>query len=133
MPPRLKGIDHVHIYVPDRAAAQRWYAEMLDLHPAEAFSQWATPSGPLTLENEEGSVHLALFEREQTPGSTLALGASGEEFLAWCAHFASLDMSIRVSDHELAFSLYFSDPWGNQHEITSYDHELIRLARQNLA
>ncbi|WP_176491141.1 MULTISPECIES: VOC family protein [Microbulbifer] len=29
MPPKLSGIDHVHIYVSDRPAAHHWYQEVL--------------------------------------------------------------------------------------------------------
>jgi catechol-2,3-dioxygenase len=34
-------------------------------------------------------------------------------------------LEVRVADHELAWSLYFQDPDGNTHEITSYDHEFV--------
>ena len=31
-------------------------------------------------------------------------------------------------DHETALSIYFSDPWGHNLEITTYDHDRARRA-----
>ena len=31
-------------------------------------------------------------------------------------------------DHDRAFSLYFSDPWGHHLELTTYEHEAVRAA-----
>ena len=35
-------LDHVHIRVPDRAEAARWYAEHLGFEPVDAYDFWAT-------------------------------------------------------------------------------------------
>jgi catechol 2,3-dioxygenase-like lactoylglutathione lyase family enzyme len=35
-------LDHVHIRVPDRAEAARWYAEHLGFEPVEAYDFWAS-------------------------------------------------------------------------------------------
>ena len=67
--PALTGIDHIHVYVDDRAAAERWYRDVLGFTVVEKFRFWATPDGPLTLENAEGNVHLALFRAEQADGN----------------------------------------------------------------
>ena len=32
MAPNLQDIDHIHVLVADRAAAERWYAQALGLH-----------------------------------------------------------------------------------------------------
>jgi len=86
---------------------------------------WAVENGPLTLENPEGTVHLALFESDRSPTSTIAFGASGEEFLAWKAHLESHAIDLRITDHQLAWSMYFSDPFGNCHEITTNDYDMV--------
>ena len=81
MAPKLSGIDHVHVYVSDRDEAESWYLDVLGFRSAEAFRVWATPEGPLVMENPEGTVHLALFERKSHPDtSAIAFGASGAEF-----------------------------------------------------
>ena len=126
MIPKMDGIDHVHVYVANWNDAEQWYQEVLGFKRVEKFMVWAVKGGPLTLENAEGNVHLALFEREDHPDtSAIAFGATGEEFLAWKAHLESRDLELRVTDHNLAYSLYFSDPWGNLHEITTYDHDRV--------
>jgi catechol 2,3-dioxygenase len=126
MPPNLSGIDHVHVYVRSWQEAEPWYQSVLGFKRLEAFMSWAVDGGPLTLEDASGKVHLALFESDQPPTSTIAFGASGEEFLAWRAHLQEQGLELRLADHSLAWSLYFSDPFGNYHEITTYEHDLVR-------
>ena len=125
MIPRLSGIDHVHVYVTGWSEAEQWYATVLGFRRVEALMVWAVENGPLTLENPEGNVHLALFESDSPPNSTIAFGANGKEFLAWKAHLESHSLELRLTDHKLAWSLYFSDPFGNLHEITTYDYEFV--------
>jgi len=124
----LNGIDHVHVYVTDREAAVAWYRKILGFEPLEKFSSWATETGPLTLEDPSGTVHLALFESDKSATSTIAFGASGEEFLAWKSYLEAQLPELRMADHKLAWSMYFHDPFGNYHEITTYEHELVRAA-----
>jgi catechol 2,3-dioxygenase-like lactoylglutathione lyase family enzyme len=126
MIPTLTGIDHVHVYVTDRQAAEDWYRDVMGFERVEALMSWATEQGPLTLEDPSGTVHLALFESDQGPDTTIAFGANGDEFLAWKAHLEANGLDLRVADHDLAFSLYFRDPDGNMHEITTYQHEFVR-------
>ena len=131
MTPKLNGIDHVHIYVADWGEAEDWYETVLGFKRVDALMAWAVKNGPLTLENPEGKIHLALFERDSLPDSSvIAFGASGEEFLAWKAHLEGHSLELRLTDHKLAYSLYFSDPWGNLHEITTNerDHVAKQLA-----
>lgn len=125
MPPKLSGIDHVHVYVSDRSEAAEWYGSVLGLRPVEALMAWATEKGPLTLADAQGKVHLALFQSDKAPNSTIAFGADGEEFLSWKAHLESHSLELRLADHKLAWSLYFSDPFGNTHEITTWDYEFV--------
>jgi GNAT superfamily N-acetyltransferase/catechol 2,3-dioxygenase-like lactoylglutathione lyase family enzyme len=127
MTPALQSVDHIHVYVADRKAAERWYADMLGFTRVAQLASWAA-TGPLTIGNPSGSVHLALFERPAKEcRSTIAFAASATEFLAWRAHLASkLGSPVEAVDHELAWSLYFYDPDGNPYEITSYEYEAIR-------
>lgn len=132
MTPELSGVDHLHVNVGNRAEAEKWYASVLNFRRVDALMAWAVDGGPLTVENPPGTVHLALFEAEN-PASTkaIAFGATGENFLRWKAHLESLGLKLRVTDHTMAYSLYFSDPWGNMHEITTFerDHVAERLAK----
>jgi len=61
---RMGRLDHVHIRVPDRAAAAAWYAEHLGFEPVEQFDFWASgvDGGPLQISADGGDTSLALFE-----------------------------------------------------------------------
>ena len=126
MLPTLKGFDHVHVNVASWAKAEKWYEETLGFKRIDALMAWAVKNGPLTIENPEGTIHLALFESENPKSiSAVAFGATGEEFLSWKTHLEQLGLKLRVTDHKMAYSLYFHDPWGNMHEITTYERDYV--------
>jgi len=132
MTPQLNHIDHIHIQVSDRPAAESWYKAVLGLRRKASLESWAVPHGPLMLENESGTVVFALFQRKpQEHDSTIALNVSGQQFLQWCEHLAqALAKELPHVDHGLAWSIYFDDPDGNPFEITTYDYDFVRSARQ---
>ena len=129
--PKLKGIDHIHIFVSDRPRAERWYGDVLGFRRVAEFEQWAVDGGPLTIVDSESSTHLALFEGEaKNNRATIALKVDGEEMLNWQTHLSSvLETDVDLVDHELSWSIYFSDPDGNPFEITTYDYEWL-LSKQ---
>jgi catechol 2,3-dioxygenase-like lactoylglutathione lyase family enzyme len=57
------AFDHVHVFVADRPAAERWYQRVLGLCRSPELEHWAVDGGPLTLQDETGAAHIALFER----------------------------------------------------------------------
>lgn len=126
MKPKLTGIDHVHVYVDSWEEAEPWYRDVLGFSRVDELAIWAVNNGPLTLEDESRTAHIALFEAQQPRTSTVAFGATGEEFLRWKTHLEGRDLKLRVTDHKLAWSMYFSDPFGNMHEITTYEHDFVR-------
>ncbi len=130
---QLERIDHVHVYVTDRQLAEQWYADVLHLRRLKKFDVWATAEGPLTLSNASGSVHVALFERHPAAGSqamhgptsTIAFGVGGEAFLQWKEWLQSQGVAVQVVDHDLMWSMYFLDPFGNRHEITTEEVDCL--------
>lgn len=124
MTPSLDRIDHIHVYVSDRASAERWYARVLGLSAVAQYRFWAEGGGPLTLANASDTVHLALFERPaQACRSTIALAVDAAGFAAWQAHLARElgPEAVVLQDHQKSWSIYFSDPDGNPYEITTYE------------
>jgi catechol-2,3-dioxygenase len=125
MAPSIDRIDHVHVFVSDRERAERWYLDALGLQREPDLEFWSMEAGgPLTVSNRAGTVHLALFERPAQPcRSTIALAVGKDEFLAWRLHLTRLlGQAPELQDHQIAWSMYFSDPDGNPYEITSHDY-----------
>ena len=127
MAPDLDRIDHIHVFVADRAAAETWYARVLGLQRIPDLVFWSADGGPLTLGNRGGSVHLALFEGvNQGCRSTVAFGVGDAGFLSWQLHLEDvLGRRIEPIDHHVSWSLYFTDPDGNPFEITTNEHARV--------
>ena len=126
MKPKLKNIAHIHIFVTDRQEALKWYRTVIGLKPVKNLLFWAK-TGPLTIGNEEGSVHIALFKGEPKKNrSVIAFNTTGKEFINWHKKIKNaLGGNIEIEDHSVSFSIYFEDPYGNPYEITSYDYEIL--------
>jgi catechol 2,3-dioxygenase-like lactoylglutathione lyase family enzyme len=130
------SIDHVELYVPDRAGAAAWYAWVFGLRPMAKHAGWATPMGPLMLSADGGRTMLALFSGEPRRSEIrrsqprLAFRVDGSRFLAFVARALEGPVyaedgarltTLMPIDHRGAFSVYFADPWGHLLEVTTYD------------
>lgn len=137
-------IDHVELFVPDVEEAAQWYEGTLGLTVVEAFREWADGGGPLMLSSDGGATKLALFAGEPQDGQPsrgyrrLAFETGADGFRAFVEETASALLvfdrdAARIDgvdpvDHGLSFSAYFHDPYGNPLEITTYEHEAVRIA-----
>jgi catechol-2,3-dioxygenase len=135
MPPSLQRIDHIHVYVSHRSAAEPWYRAVLGLTRVKELEFWAADDGPLTVADATGEIHLALFERTaHSRHATIALAVDAENFLAWREHLRGFPaLTVELEDHDVSWSLYFNDPDGNPYEITSYEYATlaVRLREPN--
>lgn len=136
---RVERIDHVELFVPDRYEAAAWYNDVLGLEIVESLEHWAERSSyPLMVAGAGGETKLALFEG--SPGTTtdpkgfhkVAFRVSGEDFISFVDRLAavpSIDADGRESivtfGTETAWSVSFSDPYGYEFEITTYDYEEV--------
>lgn len=140
---QVEGIDHVEICVPDRFAAAEWYREMLGFEIVQHVKYWAdNPNGPLMVSSDGASTMLALFngEPEQLRDrgiKTIAFRVDGSSFIDFVNNVDALGLvghrgeevtGASYKDHDSAFSIYFCDPYGTPLEITTYDHEIVRMA-----
>ena len=121
--PRLTKIDHVHIYVSDRVAAEAWYRQVLGFERVASLAFWAQDGGPLTLAN--GDAHLALFEHPALKSTTVAFAVDAAAYREWKQQLQAFDVDYTENDHQLSWSIYFSDPDGNPFEITCYDYDKL--------
>ncbi len=137
---QVQQIDHVELFVPDMEAALEWYQEALGLVPVEAMDVWREASGPIMISSDGGQTMLALFhgegpgEREFIGHQRVAFRVDAAGFMDFLDHIERVDVQNRhgdpltrdqVVDHDLAWSIYFRDPWSNPYEITSYDYDEI--------
>ena len=139
---RMGRLDHVHIRVPNRAEAARWYAEHLGFAPVERFDFWASgfEGGPLQISADDGRTMIALFEATdshpmipQMQGVAFSLDA--ENFINFahslpCGIPSSSGQPLDVHDiidFELCWAFDLADPWGNQYELNCYEYERIKM------
>jgi catechol-2,3-dioxygenase len=136
----VEGIDHVHVQVANRETAAEWFERVLGLQIVTEFTSWAKdPRGPLFLVTREGVRCLALFEEPNTKKNrkgdhTIAFKVSAREFMELVRHLDELQLSKidgsklsrkDVVDHELSWSIYFTDPDGNRFELTTYHYDEV--------
>ena len=138
---RMGTLDHVHVRVPDRAEAARWYSEHLGFEPVAEYDFWATgiDFGPLQISADGGRSMLALFEFEDYDASSRQ--HAGIAFSVDAATFGEFARSLSdgaipgerggtlaigdVVDFDLCFAYNFADPWGNVYELNCYDTEAV--------
>ncbi len=138
---RMGKLDHVHIRVPDRAAAGAWYAEHLGFEPVDDFEFWATgfDGGPLQMSADGGRTMLALFEAGE--GHPMIAQETGVAFSVDAETFSSFTRSLPgeiqnsrgrpltpndIVDLDMCWAFGLADPWGNQYELNCYEYDRIK-------
>jgi catechol 2,3-dioxygenase-like lactoylglutathione lyase family enzyme len=136
-------LDHVHIRVPDRDEAARWYAAHLGFEPVESLDFWATgfEGGPLQISADGGRTMLALFEA--SAGHPMVPQQTGVAFSVDADSFTSFARSLPCGidnplgeplvvadlvDYDMCWAFEFTDPWGNLYELNCYDYKQVRIA-----
>jgi catechol 2,3-dioxygenase-like lactoylglutathione lyase family enzyme len=145
---RVLQLDHVEMFVPNRHEAAEWYKRVLGLEIVPEYEFWAQDlQGPLMISSDCGSTKLALFRgpTDSAEGGSgfrlVAFRVDGGGFIAFVRRLESLQLRDHrgravtvdsVVDHDKAYSVYFSDPYGHRLEVTSYDHDALRKALTEL-
>ncbi len=136
---RVDQIDHVELFVPDQHQAADWYRRVLGLDVVPEYEHWAEdPRGPLMISTDRGRTKLALFQgapqgsRETAGFHLVAFRVGAVAFAEFLRRLPNLDLTDHrgrhvtadlVVDHEKAYSIYFSDPFGHRLELTTYAYE----------
>lgn len=138
---RMGRLDHVHIRVPNRAEAARWYAEHLGFTPVERFEFWAKgfEGGPLQISADGGRTMIALFEASEShpmvpQTQSVAFSVDSDGFIAFarslpCGITGSSGEPLTIGDvidFDMCWAFDFGDPWGNQFELNCYEYDRIK-------
>ena len=145
---RVSQIDHVELFVPDRAEAADWYKQTLGLDIVSGYEHWAAdPRGPLMISSDEGSTKLALFQGQPQNADPMAgwrrvaFRVDADGFIAFVTRLADRPLFderrqpvtvAAIADHQQAYSIYFCDPYGHRLEVTTYDYAATRAALARL-
>ena len=123
----LEGIDHVALAVRDVTRSVQWYQRVLGLERRHA-DVWGDHPAIVGI----GTTALALFQiaaaaplpppgRDTIAVRHIAFRATRAGFEAMQAHLSALAIPFTTEDHQIADSIYFSDPDGHQIEVTTYE------------
>ena len=138
---RIGRLDHVHIRVPDRAEAARWYAEHLGFEPVGAYDFWANgfEGGPLQISADDGRTTLALFEASDLhpmipQQNGVAFSVDADTFIAFiCSLPRGIDHPdghplgrSDLVDFDLCWAIDLADPWGNRYELNCYEYDRVQ-------
>jgi catechol-2,3-dioxygenase len=121
---RLEQIDHVALRCASLEATKAWYVNTLGFEHVFP-GQWSGVPIMLRL----GSTFIALFPKKETEQPSpngiawhLAFrAATYVDFQSAQSELQGRGINFQFRDHEIAHSIYFSDPDGFLLEITTYD------------
>ena len=134
----VEQIDHVELSVPDRYEAAKWYEEILGMKIDKKLEKEIASMGPLMIITKNASTMLALFEGQSEKQSIsagferVAFSVSAKNFQRFVNRLETHPVydesgnqlsKNAVTNHEIAYSLYFCDPYGHKLEITTYDYD----------
>ena len=137
---KMGTLDHMHLLVPDRYEAARWYQKNLGFEIVKKYQVWAeVEGGPLHISADGGHSALALFEREQHPEfrveTWVAFRVDASQFVTFANNLTSTSIQDNkgktlgresVVDHDLCYAYYFEDPYGNRLELDCYDYDEVK-------
>ncbi len=140
---QLGRLDHMHLVVPDREEAARWYEEKLGFERVQAYKHWwAIPGAPIHLSADGGDSGVALFQAGEGHELTHGIGMgvafrlAAKEFITFARALGGaiqIDgkngqplMPDSMIDLDLCFSFGFFDPYGHELELTCYDYDEVK-------
>jgi catechol 2,3-dioxygenase-like lactoylglutathione lyase family enzyme len=135
-------LNHVHLVVPDRALAARWYEDVLGFEPVAEYDFWASDveGGPLQMSADDGHTMIALFERSEghpigTRSAEAAFSVDAQTFALFTRSLGDGHIASRsgapltpndVVDFDLCWAFELADPWGNVHELNCFDYDTVK-------
>jgi hypothetical protein len=102
---KMGTLDHMHLLVPDRYQAARWYQENLGFEIMKQYEAWAEVDGDAS--------QFVTFANGLL--STNISGTNGEPL-----------KRESVVDHDLCYAYYFQDLYANRFELDCYDYDDVK-------
>lgn len=140
---RAARLDHVHLYVADRARSAAWYRRVLDLRVLGPEPEDLAPGHPMFLAPAATPTHhcLSLFTGEGASQAhrNVAFAVDAAAFLGFAARLPDAEVTSQrggplvpsyVNDYGAALTFDFVDPDGNALELVTYE---LQVARTGLA
>lgn len=133
----IDAVDHIEIHVEGQHDAAKWYEKIFGFKIINELEFWSkAKSGPLFVGNKDKTVKLALFEGTKDGDGSIkrvAFRASGKNFVGFVNgleqnpvyHSKQKITAKDLVDHDICYSIYFEDPYGNNLEITCYDYAFV--------
>lgn len=137
----VDAVDHVELFVSDWEASRAWYEEVLGLIVDPAFEQWwRNRQGPLMLSVGDTATKLALFEKTEATRDAsvspnrVAFQTDADGFVSFVDQLEAVDVNDQsgesvtaddVVDHDLSYSIYFTDLDGNRLELTTNEYSAV--------
>ena len=131
----------MHLYAPDTEPVAAWYERILGLKVLDASKRLKGRGLYLTTPRGQYCATLFTGSPPSDGDHTSAFRVPGTVFIAFGealphAEILSRDGDLlrpeEAADHQLAFSYYFKDPAGNHLEVTTYDHDKVRIWKAGL-
>ena len=138
---RMGSLNHIHIVVPDPAAAARWYEEQLGFEPVAEYALWAkVEGGPLHMSADDGRSGIALFgpgggHERTTLEKGAAFNVDAKQFLEFARRLDEGSLQDQsggvlkkdaIVDFDLCYAYNFQDPWGNRFELNCFDTKAVK-------
>lgn len=114
----LDQIDHTQLDVNNRALVHKRYLENFDFTRATSLGHWIEGI-PFAVDNS--SEHLGLFESKSIYSTPVSFSVTSNQFSNWQKHLFEHSIEYVLMEHDLFWSMHFSDPGGTPFEIKSYD------------
>jgi catechol 2,3-dioxygenase-like lactoylglutathione lyase family enzyme len=144
----IQRIDHIKVLVPDRYIAASGYERVFGfriLHGSGWDMAANIPGGPLFLGIDDtlDSPKIALLEGEPLGNhapvglARASFSVAAPAFLTFLGRLDELNLvdesgeiltRAHLVDQWIAWSFYFSDPYGNRYELTTYDYQAVQTS-----
>lgn len=133
----IDAVDHVEMHVGKQHEAAKWYEKIFGFKILSELEFWSkAKSGPLFVGNPDNTVKLALFEGTKDGDGSIkriAFRTSGKNFVDFVnrleqnpVYYSKQKVKTKdLVDHDICYSVYFEDPYGNNLEVTCYDYEFV--------